>query len=111
MNIPFGKYRGSKLTELPGHYIRWLLRQEWLEEPLAGALRDEFERRQRRAEEICQQRLLTGEVQKVATEIVKVGYKQMAMKFHPDSGGSHEGFLTLGQAKTLLDAYLRGVAA
>jgi len=30
--MPFGKYRGQRLGEVPDHYWRWFLRQDWCDE-------------------------------------------------------------------------------
>lgn len=40
MKMPFGKYQGVKLTEVPRPYLRWLRRQEWLGTWLVKAIDD-----------------------------------------------------------------------
>jgi hypothetical protein len=36
--MPFGKYKGVELTEVPRPYLRWLRGQEWLCSWLAQAI-------------------------------------------------------------------------
>ena len=30
--MPFGKYRGQRLGEVPDHYWRWFLQQDWCDQ-------------------------------------------------------------------------------
>ena len=41
--MPFGKYRGQDVGEVPSGYFEWLLEQEWFEEPRWADLREEVE--------------------------------------------------------------------
>ena len=43
--MPFGSYKGRALSELPSHYLTWLVKQPWLREPVATAARQEAKRR------------------------------------------------------------------
>lgn len=36
--MPFGKHRGEHLSTLPGEYVNWLLAQDFVKDPLRGAL-------------------------------------------------------------------------
>jgi diadenosine tetraphosphatase ApaH/serine/threonine PP2A family protein phosphatase len=40
MRMPFGKYKGVELTEVPRPYLRWLRGQEWLDGWPAQAIDD-----------------------------------------------------------------------
>jgi hypothetical protein len=43
--MPFGRFRGTRLENLPDFYLGWLLRLPDLRDPLLGAVRDEARRR------------------------------------------------------------------
>jgi hypothetical protein len=43
--MPFGKWRGRELTELPTGYLRWLVRECNLDDDLDRSVRAELERR------------------------------------------------------------------
>lgn len=43
--LPFGKYRGQKLSTVPTAYLRWLVSQAWLSEYSRFELLDELGRR------------------------------------------------------------------
>jgi exodeoxyribonuclease X len=45
MFMPFGKHRGKRLSQLPGSYLSWLLREADLEPWLKQALEQEERRR------------------------------------------------------------------
>jgi hypothetical protein len=40
--MPFGKYAGTLLIHLPTRYVKWLMAQPWVREPLRSALRREW---------------------------------------------------------------------
>ena len=45
MKMPFGKYLGKPIQELPDDYLNWILENLELRRPLRVALETEFERR------------------------------------------------------------------
>ena len=47
--MPFGKYRGQPLADIPRSYLQWLLEQEWMEEKdeLVEAIENELATRDR----------------------------------------------------------------
>jgi uncharacterized protein (DUF3820 family) len=47
--MPFGKYRGTPIRELPDEYLNWILENLNLKGGLFRALSEEFERRGRAA--------------------------------------------------------------
>lgn len=45
MNIPFGKYRGTPIDQVPDDYLLWLSTLNDLRQPLLGAVLREMGRR------------------------------------------------------------------
>jgi hypothetical protein len=93
--MPFGKHRGCPLPAVPTAYLDWCLRASkrlspWLREAIEGELR----------------RRLTGEPpprQEVAwPEVLQQWYRQLALEFHPDRGGSDEAMRAILAARDLL---------
>jgi hypothetical protein len=74
--MPFGKYKGERLMNLPSNYIIYALDEFDLPDELNSELKS-----------ILYNRLFTS---KDAILPIKSIYRQMAKKYHPDSGGSHE---------------------
>ena len=102
MKMPFGKHRGVLIQELPDDYLEWLRSLDDLRKPLRQAVEREWNCRQAREEESRQtatnfgsglnagDRLLLGEV-------LRTGYRALALKYHPDVGGAAETMLRLNR--------------
>lgn len=97
--IPFGRYRGELLEDVPMGYLRWLCGIE-LREPLRTDVEEELRRRQANpgAAPVC----LPAPVQEAAREIIAAGFRTLAKNKHPDAGGSHEAMLNLTAARDAL---------
>jgi hypothetical protein len=98
MIIPFGKYRGLDLQDLPDEYLEWLFTIE-LREPLRSAVEDE----------IAARRKPVGAGHRIADELVTAGYRVMAMRYHPDKGGDTQTMQLVNQAASWLRGQLRGL--
>ncbi len=85
MTLPFGKYRGWQLRDLPEDYLCWLASIE-----LRPVLREAvmMERARRAMSEVSVSFCLSSEQRKVASEIVEAGRRALARKHHPDAGGN-----------------------
>ncbi len=82
--MPFGKYRGWPLDELPDTYLDWLASLDNLREPLRSAVYREQDRRQDYDHSApTLMRLDTV----VADALVTAGYRALALRHHPDHGG------------------------
>ena len=90
----FGKYRGTKIEDLPDDYLEWLSSIE-LREPLKTTVEMELSSRQEP----------TGPVLKMAGEVVTSGYRVLALKHHPDHNG---GDTTTMQLVNQSVGWLRG---
>jgi hypothetical protein len=85
--MPFGKFKGCYVEDLPDAYVGWLLNLNNLCEPLASALRDEATRRGLYREFPRPRRFL---VPSVVSELIEAGFRSIAKRAHPDVGGSDE---------------------
>ena len=81
--MPFGRFKGLPVTELPTEYLVWLLRAVDLREPLRSALRVE-----------ATARGLTGDPGPAlapgrawAEDLIGAGLRVLARQHHPDAGG------------------------
>lgn len=88
MRIPFGKYRGRELSDVPENYLCWIIdnfeRESWRQ-----VAANELRRRALRASEPPPSRAL-GVIDGITRELIEAGFKVLAKKFHPDCGGSKE---------------------
>jgi hypothetical protein len=95
VSMPFGKYRGWLLSDLPEDYLAWLRTRD-LHEPLRSCLELEWERRMNAARRPSAPRPEPGAVRvppedfAMFRELVHTGFRQMALRFHPDHGGRAE---------------------
>jgi hypothetical protein len=97
MNMPFGKFKGVPVDELPQDYLNWLWTGIDLREPLRSAVA----------------RVLfpeCGPVDEPAIpdkDIVRHVYRRLAYRWHPDHGGSTEAMQAINQFYTELIAGIR----
>ena len=94
--MPFGKFKGEYIGDLPDWYLNWLHELRDLREPLYSAIEDEWNDRfgwGRKTDHPPKDKpsewpncpdIVT------ATEIVAAGVKSLARRHHPDIGGSPE---------------------
>jgi hypothetical protein len=85
--MPFGRYKGWLLSEIDDGYIAWLYALDNLRQPLRDRVDEEFERRRRRDAESPVAR--NGKPPERTMELIDVGFKTLARKYHPDVGGSN----------------------
>lgn len=95
MNMPFGKYKGLPLSQLPDDYIEWLIREFRPKEPLMTKLKMELQWR--------------APAPASMLEVVNAGYKTLAMKYHPDKGGTNEQMKSLNNSVECLRRMLKGI--
>lgn len=107
--MPFGRFKGSLLRELPDSYLCCLRDDCDLHEPLRMRIRPR-DRRRRRAEAATAVVALPPALRATAVEIVNSGFRMLALKRHPDHGGSHEAMLKLQAAKEALERLAGGAA-
>ncbi len=83
--MPFGRYRGLPLGELPDAYLHWLTTIR-LRSPLQEAV--EAERRRRWSTGGAP--VMASARPPRAAELVELGFRTAAKRHHPDTGGSNE---------------------
>jgi hypothetical protein len=92
VQIPFGKYRGTSVTELPFDYLQWLTSIDLLD-PLRAEVKKEYGAR------LCDQRQYEGLIDlEVIDEIISAGVRSLARTHHPDAGGDHDKMVAINNA-------------
>ncbi len=96
MILVFGKYKGRDTREVPSSYLQWL---EDTQTNDLERLRDAMEARglstHRPTPRIVHHNLNPSPL---VQEMVRVGYKVLARKLHPDLGGSTQRMQELNEA-------------
>lgn len=87
--MPFGKYKGLDLEEIPLDYIEWLISID-----LHGQLKEEVEH-------IYKTHCDPSFNGAVTASKIKSVYREMAFKYHPDRGGSTDSM------RAVIDFYER----
>jgi hypothetical protein len=104
VRMPFGKFRGFQVADLPEDYLTWLWETCDLREPLRSAVQEALSSDDGA---LVRSTDLPPELKPVVQEIVSVGYRMLAMKLHPDQGGNHKEMTRLNAATE----WLRKIAA
>ncbi len=112
VRMPFGRFRNRPVSALPDSYLRWLLTLDTLRPPLHEAVRAEAEfrglregrddRRVRDAAPLARPEL--------ALALIGAGHRTLAVKFHPDHGGSHDEMVAVNEAAAWLRRQLQALA-
>jgi Putative quorum-sensing-regulated virulence factor len=105
MRMPFGKYRGVAVEELPLDYLRWLRENIALREPLLSSVNEALAGK-------AEDRPLGSsgvpvELKPVVSDLIATGYRALALKVHPDCGGNHEDMTKLNRACEWLRSVLQ----
>jgi len=106
MKMPFGKYRGCQLWELPNGYLRWLVSLLDLREPLRSAVYAELRARADHNRGRPPHARALPDPQ-VARDLIAAGRRVLAAKYHPDAGGGHEVMVAINLAADWLEAQVR----
>lgn len=119
--MPFGKWKGHRLEDVPGSYLEWVLGVAKTKS-LRQAIEEELDRREAGHERRRQQQapppppprgrspLAEPTIAAAALDIVNAGYRQTALKRHPDHGGDVEAMKAVNLAADALRRLLEGGA-
>jgi hypothetical protein len=114
--MPFGKYKGIDLEELPLDYLQWLrgiakagrLQSAINVEIARRATERHYERTYDHEPPRRRDPLASAEVRRLALEIVTRGYRAAALEHHPDHGGDTEQMKLANAAADALRELLGG---
>jgi hypothetical protein len=112
MELPWGKYRGDDVEDVPTSYLVWLLENaENLRPALREAICAEVAERldlDVAARVVIVLEMVPAPLLKTAEELIEAGKRVLALRRHPDVGGTHEGMLELQNAVAALRRYIGG---
>jgi hypothetical protein len=107
--LPFGKYRGREIADIPGSYLAWLFEESTNLRPvLRLAIRQELARRFGEPAPPARAMLppIPSDLRDPVARIVTSGYRAAARQAHPDIGGTHQAMVGLTAAREWLCATL-----
>jgi Putative quorum-sensing-regulated virulence factor len=90
MTMPFGKWRGVELEDLPDHYIHWLRSLPDLRDPLRTGIEGEWAKRFEPEWDGPQEDFVQGldaEEFSLLKLVIQAGYRSLSIKLHPDLVG------------------------
>lgn len=95
----FGKYDGYTVGQVPTSYLRWCLREcQCLSPWLRRCIQAELQQRGEHREQIYRHQEQQAPPPADWLTIIRRWHAEMAMKFHPDRGGSHEAMVAINAA-------------
>jgi Putative quorum-sensing-regulated virulence factor len=96
--MPFGKYRNVDTSDLPEHYLLWLLDWPPLRDPLRSAVEAELRRR-----EGLRARAPVKIDVALVDQIVRAGVRSLALRIHPDrEGGDNDAMMKVNATADLI---------
>jgi hypothetical protein len=102
--MPFGKYEGQFMEEIPSSYLEWVLTfaySEWLKDGI------EEELGQREKEPDIRDTPSQDNMREHALKIISSGRKAQMHKHHPDAGGTDEAAQGVNLAHDWLQLLVR----
>jgi Putative quorum-sensing-regulated virulence factor len=84
MQMPFGKYRGCDIDEIPEEYLKWVWSNVELHGQLKTAVKTVLRLYTIREDERGSSVVMVLEPGKIKTV-----YRELSRKYHPDHGGDH----------------------
>jgi hypothetical protein len=101
--LPWGKFRGALIAEVPSTYLVWLLEESDIDESYCLAIRQLLARRlglQRSPAPPSRGPMLPpGELAPAFRAMLEAGYRTLALQHHPDRGGDVEAMKRVNAAR------------
>jgi Putative quorum-sensing-regulated virulence factor len=103
MRMRFGKYKGRRLEDIPADYLQWVLDNAHPDGMLRRAIQERLSRLPPdlpRGESPYLRRFLMKKsieesFREKIRQALKAAYREMALRHHPDRGGSHEAMIAV----------------
>lgn len=92
--MPFGKYQGTPISDLPDGYLEWLYGLDNLKTRLQEAVNFEYSRRFI----LPHISPLNPSGIDLVNQIIDIGYRSLAKELHPDHGGDADAMKSLNAA-------------
>ena len=109
MRMPWGKFRGEDLGDVPASYLAWAVEEATISRDLRTAIRDELARRFSLASPPPPgNESIPTALRPIAQELVKAGFRRLALVHHPDHGGSVDSMRLVLEASRALEVLLDG---
>jgi hypothetical protein len=94
--MPFGKYKGWPLWDVPGDYLLWVLREC---ARLRPGLRLDIQAELRsRVAAAGPETPPPGNTLALTSALIRTWHREMVLRYHPDRGGSHEAMQAINDA-------------
>jgi hypothetical protein len=118
VTLPFGKYRGRCLDDVPASYLAWLFSEGDIRPDLRRAIRRELLNRLDGVPYEMAEAWRHGAptlpsdpaVMAAVRQIVSSGYRAAALTHHPDRGGDHHLMVAATAARDWLTQAIGGAA-
>jgi hypothetical protein len=107
--MPFGKFRGQPVADLPDWYLSWLASLDDLRDPLLAAVEQECERRFGKQQDCGTNDELPDS--EFAEQLIGAGVRSLARKYHPDVGGTNAQMQHVNAAAEWLRTQLKRLPA
>lgn len=106
MKMPFGKFKGTELSDLEETYFLWLIDiiNPDINPSFFKAVQIEFQRRFPPKFSVK----VPDHLKEKSMEILLSGFRTLSKKYHPDMGGRNEDMVLLLEAHSFLKGYVEG---